>query len=210
MGLVAGALALGAVGAAAGYMGSMEQTANANNAAVANYLNSEHQARLKVQQQNDQQIRNYQRQLLQNLYIGRAATQTKIRDKRSLNRAAAAQAVSIHNQNRSAFDLMEVSLGAKNISSGSGTAVAMKRQALRNWSSSMEAHRYNTKQQQEQISLKYQNTLSSMGSNEFLTNSYIGGQPPQMIDGTWTAIASGVQGGISGASAAVSMGTAKR
>tara|TARA_R100000458_G_C8277439_1_gene252936 strand:+ start:3329 stop:3949 length:621 start_codon:yes stop_codon:yes gene_type:complete len=199
MPLVIAGLAVG--GAAFSYMGSMEQTANANAQARANYLNQEHQARLKVQQQNDQQIQNYQRQLLQNLYIGRAATKQKIRDKQSLNRAAAAQAVSIHEQNRAAFDMLGMTFGSRGISGKSGTALALKRQALRNWSSTMEAHRYNTKQQQEQIGLKYENALARQGSNEYLTNSYIGGQPPQMINGTWSAMAAGFSGGVAGASA---------
>jgi len=199
MPLVIAGLAVG--GSVLGYMGSMEQTANANAQARANFLNQEHQARLKVQQQNDQQLQNYQRQLMQNLYIGRAATEQKIRDKRSLNRAAAAQSIAIHEQNRAAFDLMGASFSSRGISGSSGTSLALKRQALRNWSSSMEAHRFNTKQQQEQVALKYENALSKMGSNEYLTNSYIGGQPPQMQSGGWSALAAGFSGGVAGASA---------
>ena len=57
------------------------------------------------------------------------------------------------------------------------------------------------KQQQEQVALKYENALSKMGSNEYLTNSYIGGQPPQMQNGTWSALAAGFSGGIGGATA---------
>tara|TARA_R100000152_G_C6782185_1_gene218849 strand:- start:1884 stop:2504 length:621 start_codon:yes stop_codon:yes gene_type:complete len=199
MGLIAGAAILGVAGAGAGYMASMEQTANANNQAWASYLNKEHQARLQIQRENDKQIRGYQKQLLQNLYIGRAATQTKIRNKASLKRAAMAQSRSLHNTNKAAFDLLKSSIGSRNVSSSSGTARALKRQALHNWSNSSAALTHNLKQQDAQIDLQYQNTLAQMGTDEFLTNSYIGGQAPQMIDGTWSAIAAGVSGGTSAA-----------
>jgi len=203
MGYVIAALAV--AGAASGYMASQESTANQNNANWANYLNQEHQSRLKVQQQNDQQVRNYQQQTLQNLYIGRAATQTKIASKASLNRAASARFSALQHSNAASYDLLLSSFGGRHIGGTSGTAKALKRQAFRNWSSTAEAMKWNTKQQHQQIANKYDATLKSMGSNEFLMNSYIGGQAPQEINGGWAAIAAGVSGGVAGASAGSGM-----
>jgi hypothetical protein len=199
MGYVIAGLAI--AGAATSYMASQEQTGNANNQAHANYLNQEHQARLKVQQQNDQQIQNMRQQTLQNLYIGKAATSTKIRNKRSLNRVAAQQFTAMNQSNESAYDLLNSSIGAKGISGTSGTALAMKRQAFRNWARSAESLKYNTNEQFQALDDQYQGSLARMGKNEYLLNSYIGGQAPQPINGGWSAIAAGVSGGTSGAMA---------
>jgi thiol:disulfide interchange protein len=190
---------LAVAGGVTAYMASAEQTGNANAQAYANYLNQEHQARLKVQQQNDQQIQNVRRQTLQNLYIGRAATATKIRNKRSLNRAARQQFAAMNESNKTAYELMNASIGAKNISGSSGTALAMKRQAFRNWARTTEAMKYNTRQQFQAVDDQYQGTLAKMDKNEYLLNSYIGGQAPQPINGGWSALAAGVGGATSGA-----------
>jgi hypothetical protein len=94
---------------------------------------------------------------------------------------------------------MNASMGAKNISGSSGTALAMKRQAFRNWARTAEAMKYNTRQQFQAIDDQYQGTLAKMDKNEYLLNSYIGGQAPQPINGGWSAISAGVGGATSGA-----------
>lgn len=204
-----GAIAAGVIGVAGlvgGMMASAEATGNANAAAQSNFINNEHQARLKVQHFNDKQIQNYQKQLLQNLYIQRTATSDKIRNSSSLNRASRAQAISQHESNKAAFDLMSSSNGSRGISGSSGTALAMKRQALNHWGSSVEAFKFNTRQEQEKIALQYDNTLRQQGSDVFMTNSYIGGQPPPMQSGTMQALNAGISGGIAGAKAGWSVG----
>ena len=210
MGIAIAAGVMGVAGAAFGFMGSMEQTANQNRAAYANYLNKEHQARLQVQRENDKQIRAYQKQFLQNWYIGKAATSTKIRNKQALKRAGRAQQLSLQQQSKAAFDLLESSIGSRGISASSGSAKALKRQALNNWQNSSSALDYNLKQKGEQIDLQYQNTLAQKGTDEFLTNSYIGGQPPQVIDGTWSALSAGLSGGMSAASSMMAFSTPKQ
>jgi len=199
-------LAMGLMGGASmftGYMASQEATANANNAAWAQYLNQEHQARLSVQRQNDQLLQQYRKQVTQNLFIEKAATTKKIRDKHSLRRSAQAQRIVLQHQNKAALDMLEGSIGSRNISSTSGSAQAMKRQAFRTWQTSAAALSYNVSQSEQGILDNYQNMLNKRGTDVFLPNTYMGGTAPQMQDGTWAAISAGVSGGISGVGSAV-------
>lgn len=201
--LMLGSIIMGGAGAFTGYMASLEATENANNAAWANYLNQDHQARLSVQRQNDQMLQQYRKQTTQNLFIESAATAKKIRDKQSLKRSARAQRVVLQHQNKAAYDMIETSVGSRNIASSSGTSKALKRQALRTWQNSAAALDYNTKEQGQGILDNYQGMLNRRGSDVFMPNTYIGGSAPQMIDGTWAAINAGISGGIQGAQAGV-------
>lgn len=184
-----------------GYMASLEATENANNAAWAQYLNQEHQGRLAVQRQNDQLLQQYRKQVTQNLFIEKAATTKKIRDKHSLRRSARAQRIVLTHQNKAAYDMLESSIGSRNISASSGTSKALKRQALRTWQNSASALSYNVGQGEQGILDNYQGMLNKRGQDVFLPNTYMGGSAPQMQDGTWAAINAGIGGAIQGAQA---------
>jgi len=192
---------LGGAGMLSGYMASMEATENANNQAWAQYLNQDHQARLAIQRQNQALVRGYQKQVTQNLFIGAAATATKIQNSRSLRRSSAAQSGIMYHQNAANMDMLESTIGSRNISSTSGTAMAMKRQAIKMWQNSDAALNYNTEQQGLKIENQYKGMLNQMGTDVFIANSYMGGTAPQRINGTWAAINAGISGGISGAQA---------
>jgi hypothetical protein len=64
---------------------------------------------------------------------------------------------------------------------------------------------YNIGQGEQGILDNYQSMLNKRGTDVFLPNTYIGGQAPQMQDGTWAAINAGVSGGIAGATAGAAM-----
>jgi len=196
---------LAAFGAFSGYMASQEATANANRAAWANYLNQEHQGRLAVQRQNDQLLQQYRKQFTQNLFIEKAATSKKIRDKYSLRRSARAQRIVLTHQNKAAYDMLESSIGSRNIASTSGSAKALKRQAFRTWQNSASALSYNVGQGEQGILDNYQGMLNKKGKDIFLPNTYMGGTAPQMQDGTWAAINAGVSGGFAGAQASATL-----
>jgi len=196
---------LAAFGAFSGYMASQEATANANRAAWANYLNQEHQGRLAVQRQNDQLLQQYRKQFTQNLFIEKAATSKKIRDKYSLRRSARAQRIVLTHQNTAAYDMLESSIGSRNIASTSGSAKALKRQAFRTWQNSASALSYNVGQGEQGILDNYQGMLNKKGKDIFLPNTYMGGTAPQMQDGTWAAINAGVSGGFAGAQASATL-----
>jgi len=203
MGLIAG---MAIVGAGTSMMASMEQTGNANRQARAAYLNQEHQSQLQIQRQNDDQIAKMRQQMMQNLYIGKAATESKVRNKRSLNRVARQQFTAMNQSNKASYDLMNATNSARNISGSSGSAMAMKRQAFNNWARSAESFKYNTKQQFQAIEDQYEGSINRMGSNEYLLDSYVAGQAPIPINGGWSAVAAGVSGATSGAMAGHSLG----
>jgi len=196
---------LAAFGALSGYMASQEATANANNAAWADYLNQQHQGRLAVQRQNDQFLQQYRKQFTQNLFIEKAATTKKIRDKQSLKRSARSQRIVLTHQNKAAYDMLESSIGSRNISNTSGSAKALKRQAFRTWQNSASALSYNIGQGEQGILDTYQSMLNQRGTDIFLPNTYMGGSAPQMQDGTWAAINAGFAGGIAGAQASAAI-----
>ena len=190
---------LGGAGMISGYMASREATANANKQAWAQYLNQEHQARLNIQRQNQTLVRGYQKQVKQNLFIGAAATATKINNSQSLRRSQAAQAGIMYHQNSASMDLLESSFSSRNISSTSGTGLALKRQAMKMWQNSNAALAYNNEQQGKKIQNQYDSMLKQRGTDVFIANTYMGGTSPEMQNGTWAAINAGISGGISGA-----------